>query len=140
LPTYVPANLKALIENLDDAAADQVVDLVKCYYAQRARLAAALENFNQTNPTTIPVSRAVNLNYVFKDTLELYLRANGMLPFARGDTEAIATTFDASEVLSALKLLNLDHVLSPEAREHCLQSLVDSDKPHGIRRMRRSRR
>ena len=140
LPTYVPANLKALIENLDDAAADQVADLMKCYYTQRARLAGALENFNQTNPSTIPVSRAVNLNSVFKDTLELYLRANGMLPFARGDTEAIAATFDASEVLSALKLLNLDHVLSPEATEHCLQSLVDADKPHGIRRMRRSRR
>jgi hypothetical protein len=80
LPTYVPANLKALIETLDNATAEQVADLVRCYYSQRA--AAALENFNQSNHT-ITVSKTINL-IRFQGYFRTYLRANGMLQYARG--------------------------------------------------------
>ena len=125
LPTYVPANMKALIETLDNAKAEQVADLVRCYYSQRAQLAGAMENFNQSNQSTITVSRTINFNPVFKDTLELYLRANGMLRYARGETENITGTFDPSEVLNGLKVLNLEHVISPEGKEYCLRFLSD---------------
>jgi hypothetical protein len=125
LPTYVPANLKALIETLDNAKAEQVADLVRCYYSQRAQLAGAMENFNQSNQSTITVSKTINFNPVFKDTLELYLRANGMLRYARGETEHITGTFDPSEVLNGLKVLNLEHVISPEGKEYCLRFLSD---------------
>ena len=123
LPLYVLSNLKALVENLDNNLGEQVADLVKCYYTQHARLVGALENLNRSSVSTITVSKAINLNPVFKDTLELYLRTKGMMQFARGKTENIADVFDTSEVLSALKALNMDPVLSPEAREYCLRFL-----------------
>ena len=123
LPAYVLLNLKALTENLDHANAEQVADLLGCYYAQRARLISALENFDRSNSGTVSISRDVNLNSVFKNTLELYLRAEGMLKFAKGEVENITGAFDNNDVLNALKRLNLDHVLSPEAREYCLKFL-----------------
>ena len=123
LPQYVLSNLKALVENLDHDRGEQLADLVKGYYTQHARLVGALENFNRSNPSTITVSKTLNFNPIFKDTLELYLRAKGMLQFARGKTENIADVFDAAEVLSAVKALNIDAVLSPEAREYCLRFL-----------------
>jgi hypothetical protein len=134
LPTYVPVNLKALIENLDGATAEQVAELVKCYYTQRARLAGALENFNQSSPSTITVSKTINFNPVFKDTLELYLRADGMLQFAEGKTENITDKFVSSEILNAMKMLNIENIISPEAREHCLRYLA-SPKPHNVSRI-----
>ena len=125
LPLYVLSNLKALVENLDNNLGEQVADLVKCYYTQHARLVGALENLNRSSVSTITVSKAINLNPVFKDTLELYLRTKGMMQFARGKTENIADVFDTSEVLNALRVLNIDPVISPEAREYCLRFLAD---------------
>jgi hypothetical protein len=112
-----------LIEHLDHENAEKVADLVGCYYNQHARVTGALENFDQSNSGVITVSNNINLNPVFKNTLELYLRAKGMLEFARGETENISGTFDNSEILSALRRLNIEHVMSPEAREHCLRFL-----------------
>jgi hypothetical protein len=137
LPTSVPLNLKALIENLDDATADRVADLVRCYHSQHARLAGVLENFNSSRPSTITASKTINLNSVFKDTLELYLRAKGMLQFARGESENIASAFNTSEVLNALQVLNIDHVISPEAREYCLRLLSSASTGQSLSRRQR---
>ena len=131
LPTSVPLNLKALIENLDD--------LVKCYHSQHARLAGVLQNLNHSRPSTISASKTINLNSVFKDTLELYLRAKGMLQFARGESENIASAFNTSEVLNALQVLNIDHVISPEAREYCLRFLSSAPTGQSLSRRQRQR-
>lgn len=135
LPTHVPANLKALIEHLDDPTAAQITDLVRCYYSQRAQLAGALENFNQSSPSTITVSKTINFNPVFKDTLELYLRAKGILPFAKGETENIVDVFGTAEILNAMKVLNIDYVMSPEAKEYCFRFLANSAKQHSLGRI-----
>ena len=123
LPTYLLVNLKALIEYLDETSAERVADLLGCYYTQHIRLSGALENFDRSSSDAITVSKKVNFNPVFKDTLELYLRAKGMLEFARGATEDISGPFDASDVVNALRELNIEHVISLEAREHCLRFL-----------------
>jgi hypothetical protein len=126
LPTRVPANLKGLLENLDHANAESISDLLGCYHIQHARLAGALENFNQSSLGIITASKnPVNFNPVFKSTLELYLRAKDMLQFARRETEKIPGAFSTAEVLDALRVLNIDHVISPEAREYCLRFLSD---------------
>ena len=48
-----------------------------------------------------------------------------MLQFARRETEKIPGAFSTAEVLDALRVLNIDHVISPEAREYCLRFLSD---------------
>ena len=123
VPSYVLANLRALVEHLDPSSAEQVADLLGCYYTQHIRLSGALENFDRSNSSAITVSRSVNFNPVFKDTLELYLRAKAMVDFARRETEEISTKFSASDVLHALRELDIDQVVSPEAREHCIRFL-----------------
>jgi hypothetical protein len=117
--------LKGLVENLDDDDAEPIAELVVCYHTQHARLASALENFNQANLEKISIAKSINFNPVFQNTLELYLRAKSMLKLARGRTEEIPGTFGADEVLGALKALNIDHVMSPEAREYCLRLFSD---------------
>jgi hypothetical protein len=123
LPAHVLANLKVLIENLDHANADQFADLVECYHIQHARLAAAVNNFSRLRLDEIMVPKDINFNPVFKHTLELYLRTKDILPFARGETKKIVVAFGTPEVLTALKELNIDPVISPEAREHCVRFL-----------------
>jgi hypothetical protein len=123
VPSYVLGNLKALVEHLEPSSAEQVADLLGCYYTQHIRLTGALGNFDRSNASAITVSRSVNFNPVFKDTLELYLRAKAMVDFARRETEEISTKFSASDVLHALRELNIDQVVSPEAREHCIRFL-----------------
>jgi hypothetical protein len=123
LPTLVLENLKGLVENLNDDDAGRIADLVACYHTQHARLASALENFNQANLEKITISKSVNFNPVFKSTLELYLRAKSILKFAKRRSEESHGTFGADEVLGALKALNIDHVMSPEVREYCLRLL-----------------
>jgi hypothetical protein len=125
LPALVLENLKGLVENLDDDDAEPIAELVVCYHTQHARLASALENFNQANLEKISIAKSINFNPVFQNTLELYLRAKSMLKLARGRTEEIPGTFGADEVLGALKALNIDHVMSPEAREYCLRLFSD---------------
>ena len=125
LPALVLENLKGLVENLDDDDAEPIAELVVCYHTQHARLASAMENFNQANLEKISISKSINFNPVFQNTLELYLRAKSMLKFARRRTEEVPGTFGTDEVLGALKALNIDHVMSPEAREYCLRLLSD---------------
>jgi hypothetical protein len=125
LPTPVLANLKGLVETLDDTNAEPVADLMRCYHTQHSLLASMLENFNQFTKEKITISKSINFNPVFKNTLELYLRSRSMLAFSRRRTEEIPETFSADEVLGALKALNIDHVMSPEAREYCLRLLSD---------------
>jgi hypothetical protein len=125
LPTLVLENLKGLVENLDEDDAEPIAELVVCYHTQHASLASALENFNQANIEKIYIAKSVNFNRVFKNTLELYLRAKSILKFARRRTEEMPDTFDADDVLGALTALNIDHVMSPEAREYCLRLLSD---------------
>jgi hypothetical protein len=125
LPTLVLENLKGLVENLDEDDAEPIAELVVCYHTQHASLASALENFNQTNLEKISISKSINFNSIFKNTLELYLRARSILKFARRRTEEMPDTFDADDVLGALTALNIDNVMSPEAREYCLRLLSD---------------
>ena len=125
LPDRVLENLKGLVENLDDDGAEPIAELVVCYHTQHASLASALENFNQANIEKIYIAKSFNFNRVFKNTLELYLRAKSILKFARRRTEDIPGTFGANDVLGALTALNIDHVMSPEAREYCLRLLSD---------------
>jgi hypothetical protein len=123
VPPHVLANLKVLIENLDHANAEHFADLVQCYNKQHARLTAAVNNFSQLRVDAVTVPRDINFNPVFKHTLELYLRAKDMLPFARGEAEEILVAFRTPDVLSALRELQIDPVISPETREHCVRFL-----------------
>jgi hypothetical protein len=127
LPSLVLSNLKGLVETLDGANAEPIVDLLGCYHTQNARLAGALENFNQSDLSRITISKTINFNPIFESTLELYLRAKGMLKFARRRSEEIPARFSADEVVVAMKVLNIDHVMSPEAREYCLR-VLSNDK------------
>src|SRR6185312_9246033 len=106
LPDVVLENLKGLVENLGDDDAEPIAELMVCYHIQHAGLASALENFDQANLEKITSSKSINLNPVFKNTLELYLRAKSILNFARRRTEDIPGTFGADEVLGALTALN----------------------------------
>jgi hypothetical protein len=123
VPPYVLANLKVLMENLDRTNAEQFADLVQCYHVQHVRLATAVNNLSQLRSDGVTVPKDINFNPVFKHTLELYMRAKDMLPFARGEAEEILVAFRTPEVLRALKELNIDPVISPEAREHCVRFL-----------------
>ena len=131
VPNQVLVNLKALIEHLDNESAEQVANLLGCYHTQHMRMAGALENFDRTGADAITISGKVNFNPVFKDTLELYLRAKSMLEFARGESEKISGSFGASDVANALRELNLDHAMSPEAKEHCLRFLSAKNPKRG---------
>jgi hypothetical protein len=121
LPGNVLTNIRDLILNLDDNSAEKLAELLACYHIQRHRLADALQGLEPTSIGTVGASRSMNFNPVFKSTLELYLRTMNMLPFARGETERIPETFEGSEILHGMKALNIDGVMSPEARQHCLQ-------------------
>jgi hypothetical protein len=121
LPGNVLANIKELIVRLDHDSAEKFAELLACYHIQRHRLADALQGLEPTSIGTVGASRSMNFNPVFKSTLELYLRTMNILPFARGETESIPETFDGSEILYGMKALNIDNVMSPEARQHCLQ-------------------
>jgi hypothetical protein len=123
VPPHVLSNLKMLIENLDHDNAEQFTDLVQCYHVQHSRLAAAVNNFTQLRHDAVTIPTDINFNPVFKHTLELYLRAKDMLPFARGEAKEILVAFRTPDILSALKELNIDPVISPEAREHCVRFL-----------------
>lgn len=123
LPAHVLRNLKGLIENLDPDNADQLADLLECYHLQHARVVSAINNFRQLKMNGIEVPRDINFNPVFKHTLELYLRTKDILPFARGETEKIVISFGPPQVLAALRELNIESVISPEAREYCVQFL-----------------
>jgi hypothetical protein len=139
VPNQVLVNLKALIEHLDNESAEQVANLLGCYHTQHMRMAGALENFDRKGADAITISGNVNFNPVFKDTLELYLRAKSMLEFARGESEKISGSFGASDVTNALRELNLDHAMSPEAKEHCLRFL-SAQNPKWKKRMLRKLR
>jgi hypothetical protein len=123
LPTLVLANLKGLIETLDEDDAETIAELVRCYYAQHFRLANELENFNQSQLDKVRISKQVNFNQVFNSTMELYLRCTGLMKFVGRKTGEIQDTFSALEVKDAMKTLNIDHLMSPEAREYCLRLL-----------------
>jgi hypothetical protein len=123
LPSHVLENLKVLIENLDQANARQLAGLVESYHIQHERLAAALNNFSRLRLDNISVPAEINFNPVFKHTLELYLRTKAVLPFARGETDQVSVSFGSPQVLDALKDLEIDPVMSPEAREHCVRFL-----------------
>jgi hypothetical protein len=130
LPAHVPTDLVALIEGLDSANAKPLVKLLQCYYGQHTRLVNAVEDVHKKGGTSIN-----NLNMVLKDTLELYIRAASAMQFARGELDLISDRYDASDILNAMKILEVDQLLSPEAREHCLKSLVQSTKAHGVGRI-----
>jgi hypothetical protein len=127
LPSHVLGNLKGLVEHLDDANGESIADLLECYYAQRAQL-RLLETPRQPN-LPIAISKAINLNAIFRTTLELYLRALGMVQFASGQTEKMPRVFNRTDVLNALKVLELEQAMSPEGREHCLKTLSAEDVP-----------
>jgi hypothetical protein len=125
IPGNVLANIKDLIVSLDHNGADKLAELVACYYVQRHRLTSALQAL-ETTPIGTGTSKSMNFNPVFKSTLELYLRAMNMLPFARGETETIPETYDDHEILHGMQALNINDVMSPEAREHCLRFYRES--------------
>ena len=83
LPDRVLENLNGLVENLDDDGAEPIAELVVCYHTQHAGLASALENLNQVDLEKITSSKSINFNPVFKNTLELYLRAKSIIKFER---------------------------------------------------------
>jgi hypothetical protein len=60
----------------------------------------------------------------------LHLRTKETLPFARGEAEKVVIAFGPPKVLAALKELDIDSVISPEAREHCVRFL-SGEKAHG---------
>jgi hypothetical protein len=138
VPSLVLANLKGMVETLDGANAEPIVNLLGCYHTQNARLAGALENFNQSNLSRIAISKTINFNPILKSTLELYLRAKGMHKFARRRAKEIPEIFSTDEVVGAIKVLNIDHVMSPEAREYCLR--VFSNNKREIRPVGKRRR
>jgi hypothetical protein len=130
LPAHVLSNLKMLIENLDADNARQFVDLVECYHIQHAQLVTAINSFKHMRMNAILFPKDLNFNPVFKQTLELYLRTKETLPFARGEAEKVVIAFGPPKVLAALKELDIDSVISPEAREHCVRFL-SGEKAHG---------
>ena len=118
-------NLRVIIENHDARSAEIVADLVSCYQIQHSRLEGEVDRYNPPSARGIesaldptnPSARS-NVVFTFFKTVELYVRATQMLPYARRQVQTIAPpVFDQKSVDGALRMMVLFDVLSDEERK-----------------------
>ncbi len=103
--------LQRLVELTDGADADQIVDLMHCYQVQHARLSGILNDFTRPRKhrgVTVIITEA-SFHFTAHATVELYLRAEVMFSFARGEAASISPPpFPDERISTALRQLQFD--------------------------------
>jgi hypothetical protein len=118
LPERTLDNFRRLIENLDHENGNRLADMIGCYQVQNSRLAGLVDDFN--NPSRLGRTNLVPKDWTvstLETTVELYLRANGVLRFARRQSDEIPPPdFGDQSFSQAFVALEIDRVLSSETQ------------------------
>jgi len=128
--------LQRLVELLEDDNADQVVDLMHRYQVQYARLKSVLDDLNFPNGEKILYHN--NFAYTLQGTVELYLRAEAMFPFARDrELDFIELPpFSKDQVVNAFFFLGIDEEWPSKVERENIVHLMTNLPPHGRWRRR----
>lgn len=128
--------LQRLVELLEGDNADQVVCLMHCYQIQHSRLKGILDNMNFPNGGRLLSHN--NFTYTLQGTVELYLRAEAMFPFARQpELDSIeAPPFSNDRVVNAFWNLDIGEEWPDEVERNNIIDLMTTLPPHGRWRRR----
>lgn len=125
LPERVLGNIQALIEQSHDRDVPALCALLECYQVQHARLSSEVEDLN--NPTRLGSFRVMtedNMLFTVRRTVELYLIATKMFPFARRKAKHIpALKYSESEISNAFSALGVLDVFPKDFTDDLKQHL-----------------
>ena len=129
LPGHVISNLQRLMEQFDEENAKHIADLLSCYQIQYARLSGEIGYFNTPDRLgTYRVMTEHNMEFTLEKTVELFLRAESMLKFARREIDAVPELKPSEEAVgNALRILEISDVIDPEYSEQLLTLLASDD-------------
>lgn len=125
----VTQRLQRLVELLDDDDADQVVALLHCFQVQYSRLSGVLDDFNSKSCVRVFDKR--DFEFMMEGTVELRLRADSMLSFARRNMEHIPPPpYQDHKVENVFSVLNIGDWIDKDYRTS-LVNIMGSLDSHG---------